>query len=213
MVRKKRLKEKKIWRLMFKNYLEDKENVLFVIHKHPILHGKLFGQAIFFGLFIPFGVWFLFPQTLLFAIIWGAIGIVRIFSELMLWYYEAWLITNTSIVDVDQKSMFERSSTRLEYHHIETITYEIKGVAATLLNYGDVIIEKTTGNNLKFKGAWRPKKVVKELNGFQENFSEKRTFSDHATLKNLLSDMLHTHVKKEGLAKTSMQEIPEPEEA
>lgn len=203
---------KKIWQLLFKSFLEDKEKILFVIHKHPILQIKNFAQVMFFGLLIPFGMWFLFPQTLIFTIIWGIIGAIRLISEFFTWYFDLWLITNMNIIDIDQKSVFEKSSTRLEYHHIETITYEIKGIAPTLFNFGDIIVEKTTGNKLKFRGAFRPKYKVKRLNEYQEKFATDRTFTDHATLKNLIADMLHTHVKKHGIPE-NVKRIKQTEEA
>lgn len=209
MVRKR--EGKKIWQFIFKSFLEDREKILFVIHKHPVLHFKNFAQVAFFGLFIPFALWFLFPQTLMFAIIWGTIGVVRLISEFAVWYFDLWLVTDMNIIDIDQKSVFEKSSTRLEYHHIETITYEINGMEATIFNFGDIIIEKTTGNKLKFKGAFRPKHTVRRLNEYQEKFATDRTFTDHATLKNLISDMLHTHVKKHGVPQNTRR-ITETEE-
>lgn len=196
-----REKGKKIWKLFFKSYLESKEKIFFVVHKHPILHIKNFAIIIFFGLFIPFALWFLFPQTLLFVSIWGAIGFARLIFEFVVWYYEVWLITNISIIDIDWDGLFEKSSTRVEYHHVETISYEIKGFLATIFNYGDLIIEKTTGNNVKFHGVFRPKKVARELTEHQESLTQLRIFQDHRTLQNLLSEMIQTHVKKHGTPK------------
>lgn len=200
-----REKGKKIWRLFFKSYLEPREKIFFVVHKHPILHIKNFAILTFFGLFIPFAIWFLFPQTLLFVSIWGAIGLVRLIFEFVIWYYEVWLATNISIVDIDWDGLFEKSSTRVEYYHVETISYEIKGFWATIFNYGDLIVEKSTGNNVKFHGVFRPKKVARELTKHQESLTQLKIFQDHRALQNLLSEMLTTHVKKHG--------IPEKEES
>lgn len=185
---------------MFKSYLTDGEKIQFVIHRHILLEFKIFFKIFFFGLFIPLFGWWLFPQVALFALIWIAIGSVRLIYEFFDWYYDVWLVTSASIIEIMWKGFFDKSSSRIEYHIIQGIGYEVKGFLPTLFNYGTIGLDKFTGNSSVFEGAINPKKKADMLTKAQETFVSNKSFRDHRALQGVLTDLLQRHIVENGIS-------------
>jgi uncharacterized membrane protein YdbT with pleckstrin-like domain len=57
------------------------------------------------------------------------------------YYLDVWIITDTRVVNIEQKGLFSRQISELELENIQDITTEVKGVIPTFLNYGDVFIQ------------------------------------------------------------------------
>jgi len=185
---------------LFSDYLEEGEEIVYVCHKHIITLIVDFFRvfAVHLGLALLF--WYFFPQLLWVAIIWLAIGIVRFLFVIQDWYYDCWLITSMGIVGVLWTGFFNRTSTRVEYASIEGVSYTIKGVLPTILNYGTVTLAKLGGpSTVALKDAYNPKKIEKNILQFQEEFLTTKNFKDQEFLKQLLSDLVLEHVKKNGL--------------
>ena len=183
----------------YKGYLGDGEKIVFVIHRHIFMQGKDFLRIIFFGLFLPLFFWWLFPQITFFAAAWLAMGIARFFYEFLDWYYDVWLVTNVSVIEIMWQGFFEKSSSRIEYHTIQGIGYEVKGLTRTLFNYGTVTLEKFAGGASVFDGALKPKKKSEMLSRAQEDFVTNKSFRDHHALQGILTDLLQRHVVDHGL--------------
>lgn len=190
---------------MYRSYLGDGEEIQFVIHRHIFMQMKDFAVITFFGLFLPVFGWWLFPEILLFSAIWLAIGFVRFSYEFLDWYYDVWLVTNVSVVEIMWEGFFKKSSARIEYHTIQGIGYEVNGFVRTLFNYGTLVLEKFAGNASTFDGALNPKRKTERLTKAQEDFVTNKSFRDHKTLQGILTDLLQRHVVENG--------IPEEEEA
>ncbi|MBP9718327.1 hypothetical protein KBD59_03455 [Candidatus Gracilibacteria bacterium] len=189
----------KLRNFFYKSYITDGEEIMFVIHRHLFLELKNFFKVFFFGLFLPVFAWWLFPKLLPLTILWGVIGVVRFLYEFFDWYYDAWLVTNVSVVEVIWEGFFKKSSARIEYHIIQGIGYEIKGIFRTLFNYGSITLEKFTGHPSTFDGAISPKKKVEMLTRAQDEFVKHKNYRDHHALQGLLSDLLQQHVLEHGV--------------
>lgn len=194
---------------LYKSYLGDGEIIQFVIHKHIFLEWKSFMEVIFFGLFLPLFAWWLFPQVMLFAAMWLAVGIARFIYEFLDWYYDVWLVTNVSIVEIMWEGFFNKSSARIEYHTIQGVGYEVNGLIRTVLNFGTIMLEKFAGNPIVFDGAINPKKKAEMLTHAQEKFVTNKSFRDHRTLQGILTDLLQKHVVEHGLPQE--EEVEEEE--
>lgn len=186
---------------LYSSYLGDGEKIIFVIHRHIFLQMGDFAKILFFGLAIPLFMWWLFPGTVVVALTWFLIGSIRFVYEFFDWYYDVWLVTNVSIVEIMWQGFFQKSSSRIEYHIIQGIGYEIKGFMRTIFNYGDLTLEKFTGNASVFNGALWPKRKVEMLGAAQEEFVKHKNYRDHHALQNLLSDLLQQHVVEYGIEK------------
>lgn len=184
---------------LFKSYLGDGEEIVFVIHRHIFMQAKDFTRIFFFGIFIPLFAWWLFPQIMLFAAAWLFIGIFRFIYEFFDWYYDVWLVTNVSIIEIMWKGFFEKSSARIEYHTVQGIGYEVKGLGRTIFNFGSIILDKFAGISSTFDGAVNPKKKAEMLTKAQEEFVTNKSFRDHRALQGILTDLLQKHVVEHGL--------------
>lgn len=183
----------------YKGYLAEGEKIQFVIHRHIFMSGKNFLKIFFFGMFIPLVAWWLFPQITLFAVIWLAVGVLRFTYEFFDWYYDVWLITNASIVEIIWQGFFDKSSARIEYHTIQGIGYEVKGLARTMFNYGIITLEKFAGTASVFDGAANPRRKAEMLTRAQESFVKNKSFRDHNALQGILTDLLQRHVVEHGI--------------
>jgi hypothetical protein len=177
--------------ILFKNFLQDDETIELIVHRHIIFLKRRSVKIITFGILAPFLMWWIFPQTLYVAIAWAWIGFMRMVYEWLDWYYDAWVITNISIIHVQWDGFFKKSAVRTEYHLIESIGYEINGFWATLLNYGTITVEKETGNTIVFEKASHPRKKTEQMLVFQDYFVTQRNLRTHKTLKGMLTDLLH----------------------
>jgi uncharacterized membrane protein YdbT with pleckstrin-like domain len=87
---------------------------------------------------------------------------------LVLWtnyYLDVWIITSKKIIDVEQHGLFKREVSFLHLDKIQDITYEIKGLVPTMLNYGDLEVQ-TAGMQGSFPiaGVPNPEYVQSKLN-------------------------------------------------
>jgi len=101
------------------------------------------------------------------------------------------VITNQSLIDLQWVGFWNRSSTRIEYHTIEGVTYEVNGFWAVIMNYGDISIERLgVGQPIGLKAVSFPKSVEREILNAQNEFMRNKNFRDHQSLKDLLSNMM-----------------------
>lgn len=130
------------------------EHVIIKLRSHPIV---LFGQIFVYLVLIiiplivkvfldltdyPLHVEEPFPTILLFG---GALYylylLLFIFYTFFNYYLDIWIVTDKHIIDIEQRSLFNRSIAKQELFRIQDIKSEIKGVIPTLLNYGNVHIQ------------------------------------------------------------------------
>ena len=85
---------------------------------------------------------FLFVQNTFFIFIW-------IFGFL-LWidyYFDVWIITNERIVNIEQKGLFVRHISELNFSRIQDVTATVEGILPTMLNFGDVSVQTAGEEN------------------------------------------------------------------
>ncbi|MFA5947660.1 MAG: hypothetical protein WC806_01645 [Candidatus Gracilibacteria bacterium] len=182
--------------LFFRGHLDEDEKIIVVIHRHPIILFNASLKVFFFGVIIPVAFYFMFPSVLYVAIAWGIGGFFGMLYHIIDWYFDVWLITNTGVIDIDKNGLFEKSSTRIEYHMIEGIAYTIKGFWATVLNYGDIQIDKiSTATTVILHDAASPKRIERQIMKYQEEYVTDKSIRDHNVLKNMLAEMLSYHMK------------------
>ena len=87
---------------------------------------------------------FLFVENSFFILIW--------LFGFLLWidyYFDIWIITNERIVNIEQKGLFVRHISELNFSRIQDVTAEVEGILPTILNYGDVLVQ-TAGEEGRF---------------------------------------------------------------
>lgn len=81
--------------------------------------------------------WFLYTVWLL--------GLWMVFAVSITNYYlDVLIITNYRIIDIEQFGLFSRDTAELHLENIEDIHVEVKGLIASLLNYGSLNIQTSS---------------------------------------------------------------------
>lgn len=75
---------------------------------------------------------------------------VSLFGIWLLYYLNYQIVTDRRVVDMDQKNVFHHQTSELNIANIEDVTAEIKGVAGTVLNFGNVYVQ-TAGQQRMFE--------------------------------------------------------------
>ncbi len=78
-----------------------------------------------------------------------------------LWYFQAGLVTNKRIIDVDLSGILYRQVSETKIQNVEDVTYNQTGFIRSLFNYGDVLVQ-TAGSveNIEYDRVPRPAQVA-----------------------------------------------------
>ena len=57
------------------------------------------------------------------------------------YYFDIWIITSERIVNIEQKSLFSREVSELQFARIQDVTSIVDGFIPTMLNFGDVYVQ------------------------------------------------------------------------
>lgn len=63
------------------------------------------------------------------------------FNRFTDYFLDAWIITNTRIVDINQKAFFYRSVSSLLLNRVQDVTVTSRGILVSLLNIGDINVQ------------------------------------------------------------------------
>lgn len=186
-------------KILFRRYLEDGEELLFVAHQHWIaLSGIAFKTAIF-GFVLPGAIWYVFPAFIWVAILWAVAFWFYFLYHFSVWYYDAWLATNLSIIDIEWVGLFHHKSSRIPYSEVREVSYEMKGLWAMLLRFGNAAIGTSSGGKVELVSAARPNKVEMEIMDIRNRFLSEHKFHQSNALQTLIGDMLADHIKQKGI--------------
>lgn len=57
------------------------------------------------------------------------------------YYFDVWIITSERIVNIEQKGLFNREVSELQFSRIQDVTSVVDGFIPTILNFGDVYVQ------------------------------------------------------------------------
>jgi hypothetical protein len=188
----------------FGAFLEEDEKVLRVFRR-PLLFSipGFFVRALIWAALVA-AVWFFYPAYNQFNVsyIWqglALLGFVHTFAPIWKWYFNALVMTNESLIIVDWPKLWERRSTRIDFHNLDEITVERSGVKSFLLNYGNLMLAKINGGGEHpVKGLARPTKTARAIEDYREWFLDQKNFTEESALKGLLSGIVQRHVGETG---------------
>jgi len=146
--------------LHFREQRED-ENVIAVIHRHWFNLLQHFFMIFLMVLLLvgsygtlpalfpilnarAYNTLFTFLESLFAMLIW-----IIFFITWIDYYFDVWIITSKRIVNIEQKGLFSRDISELNFDKIQDITTEVTGMIPTFMNYGDVQIQ-TAAEQEKF---------------------------------------------------------------
>lgn len=152
----------------------DDEEVLFVFRKHPIVmrKGLILGMcAWLIGPVYTLVLTYVRPDNLPSMTFFGLsliasilLGVLILLPAWISWYYSIFIVTNQRLIQITQKGLFNRSVVDLGLSKIQSTNYEIRGLQATLLSFGTIVIQTYMGD-LVVHEVHHPVKVIKKIAG------------------------------------------------
>lgn len=182
---------------------KDREIILSVVHRHwfdiliqfvaLIAMFLLFlGGFFFIPIFLPnfeevFGTnLFYFLQSSLFLFIW-----MLFFAIWIDYYFDAWIVTDERIVDIEQRGLFARGISELQLENIQDITVEVSGVIPTFLNYGNLYVQTAAEKaRFTFRNVPDPYALKNLVMNLQKSYERKETQNLGAVIRKEIHDEL-----------------------
>lgn len=130
----------------------------------------VFGDAFFMFYLFSRGVFgqVVFYSTLVFALL----IFVRTY---FIWRKNIFIITNQRIIDVEQRSFFEKIISEFYFNQIEDVHVKLKGFFSSLFNYGDLNIQiKNSKVKIIVSKIKNPIKIQQMINFLKEKNKEKQ---------------------------------------
>lgn len=128
---------------------------------------------------------FMFLENLFAMIVW-----ILFFLVWIDYYFDVWIVTNKRVVNVEQKGLFSREVSELEFEKIQDVTTEVLGIIPTFLNYGNVCIQ-TAGEkeHFTFADVADPYRIKDLIMNLQKELQRKE--------RSELGSMLRREIKKD----------------
>ncbi|MBI4434501.1 PH domain-containing protein [Candidatus Uhrbacteria bacterium] len=129
--------------------LRPDEQVVAVIRRSVLAYAgpiilALFSLFLAFFLVVPLFARGRFGAALFVILI--LVGAFMAFRAIWFWYWTAFIVTNSRIIDTDQRGVFHRRISEARFEKVEDIAIEIRGIVATLFHLGTVRIQTTGGH-------------------------------------------------------------------
>ncbi len=195
---------------LFSGHLEDDETVSVVVHRHWIMGVRaLAPPTISLLLALVFLSSARLPAVLYTVLTWALASLVWWARSFFDYYLDAWLITNMGVIDLEWHGVFHRQSSRVLYSDIEGVSYEVKGVAGTLLRYGDISVEKiSTGTAISLTRVPHPRRVEAVILKNKEAYLHKKNMKDASHVQTLLATLVAEQIQLKGLPQAKTVEAP-----
>lgn len=188
-------------KIAFASFLEEDELIVAVFRRPSLfMLTKIFLWSFLFGL-ISFLIWFFIPLIKGFPVysIPLFLGSVKVFSIFAHWYVNVILMTNESILFIEWPLFFEKRNKRLDFSNLDSVAVEKKGAHSFLMNFGTLIFEKTGGGEpIEIEHINTPSRVIRIIEAYKEQKVDEKNFTEESALKDLLSQLVQTHVSENG---------------
>ena len=172
--------------------LKDNEEIIEMFRTY----GLFIVLPVAIGLILALAPWFFFVRLydlgsagMAVFVLSQTVGWLLIIKTLYIWRRNLLVVTTLRIIDVNQKSIFNRTISEVGYDMMQNVTYEVDGVLATILNYGNLIFE-TIGSDTAYvfkrvKSPVRIQNIVIEAKAESMRFGPDKVSSILQTLPNL----------------------------
>lgn len=136
------------------------EKVEMVFRQHPVvMRRRLIAVLVLITLgAVPLSFWPLeaWPWWVLLG--GFVLGILVFGHRLIGWFYSLFIITDERLIQIAQKGFFNRKVVDISHSKIQNVSYQVKGLQASLLGYGTLDIQTYVGN-ISLPFVHRPQNV------------------------------------------------------
>ncbi len=149
---------------------EKEEKVVLLLRRHAITNVRWILAAILMGMapfavssflkfdFVPAGF------RLIGVLAWYLIIFAYSLENFINWFFNVYIVTDERIVDIDFLNLIYKEVSDANIDKIQDVTYKMGGVARTMFNYGDVLIQTASEvPNFEFMAVPSPDKIAKIL--------------------------------------------------
>lgn len=96
------------------------------------------------------------------------VGLFLAFRTLWVQQLNAFILTDSRIIDVDQRGLFHKVVSETTFDKVQDVSYVVKGVGPTIFQYGSVVVTTAGGAaNLEMQGVRWPQRVQELIVGLQ----------------------------------------------
>lgn len=181
---------------LFAKHLEDDESVRLYVHTHWRLGLRfLFWPSLAFLAAWAFLAIAPFRVVLPFSVVGGALALLWWVRNFLDFFLDVWIITDQAIIDVEWHGWFHRSATKILFSDIQGVSYEIKGISGTLLQFGTVTVEKvSTGGTIAMANVSHPRRIAAEILKNMESYLHTKNIKDAKRIQEVLSDVVSREI-------------------
>ena len=115
------------------------------------------------GVTLPFAN-YIFAQMWLTVVVlvWWLVVVIWGLISWFTWYLNITLVTSQRVIDIEQRGLLRRRVRETQYQQITEVTFDIKGLLATIFGYGDVSLYFTGGDKPIIIDAVGEPEIVKD---------------------------------------------------
>ena len=147
------------------------EKILFVLRRHLITNIPWIFFAILMILaptilrIVPLLDFLPSRYQLISVVIWYLVTMAFILESFLSWYFNAYIITDERIIDIDFYSLIYKEVSETKIENIQDVTYKVGGAIRALFNFGTVYIQTASEvPEFEFDDVPNPSQVAKILN-------------------------------------------------
>ena len=118
--------------MLFKDYMEEGEEIRYVIHIHPLIYHVYLSKLKLLYLALPITILIVLPFAYLISLVLMTIGLAKFVFLVFHWFYNCWLVTNKGVICIQAKNIWHRNASRTEHEMIAGINYEKKGLSSNI---------------------------------------------------------------------------------
>ena len=186
----------------FHKYLEHDEQILFIAHRHLIILFWDLLQLIALGVLLPIFMVASNPELFPAAFITCVFFILRFLHQFLLWFFDCWLFTNRGVIDIRWVNLFNRQTINVGYKHCEGMTVSVRGFWHTILQMGDMVLERDSSNTImKLHNAYHPHSIEEKFLKAKEAWQsgDHHVNKEQEKIKLLLAEMLQEYAASRGI--------------
>lgn len=194
----------------FQRHLDEDEEILTVVHKHWLIGIKFLWLPTLVFAAVWSILYFVHTEYIVYGVALAAVGVgIWWARNFMDYYLDAWVITNTGVIDLEWHGWFHRKSARVLYSDVQGVGYEIRGVTGTLFGYGEIALEKiSTGTTIVMPYVKRPRRIESQILQAMENYMLQKNLKDAKTVQGILAEFVASSMQKQSAEAQVQAKLP-----
>lgn len=147
------------------------EEVVFILFKHWSVLAKQIlkaGLIILLSLAIP--IWFGFAPVIFQHALttisyygWHVFWIGYMVIAYLTWFKDRFILTTERIINIDQTGLWSRKVHEIELIQVQHVSHEVRGLLATILNFGHITIQASGAPDLVLDDIAEPAEVQEDV--------------------------------------------------